>query len=282
MRDFVQATSRSRCACESERANGKLRSESFDPLRDSRDERDSRRKSESRIRANPNRRACANRIPSLPLGVGKPRLISPSTLTPTNRRPSASPSGRGNRHDVWRSGFRRAREDAAEFDPRAHLRALPAGTVCFVNRADFLRDFKRAVATHEFERSQTSRPRLSLASRERSFQRSIRSIHRPRDACPASFSTRRYWRMPRLPSRIDAPGQLHPKFVFFPNLAGIYFARVVDLFAVALARSFHHRLPKAKPLRIVRFVGMNVVTLGAEAHRQNVVGEVSGFVPRRA
>ena len=37
---------------------------------------------------------------------------------------------------------------------------------------------------------------------------------------------------------IDAPRQLEPEFVFFPNFAGIDFARVVDRLAVALARGF--------------------------------------------
>src|SRR5207302_3581385 len=78
---------------------------------------------------------------------------------------------------------------------------------------------------------------------------------------------------------IDAPCQLHPEFVFFPNLAGIYFASVVNVITVSLPRRAHHRLAKAEPLRVVRFVGMNVVPLRSEAHRQNVVSKVGGFTP---
>src|SRR6185436_13609367 len=79
--------------------------------------------------------------------------------------------------------------------------------------------------------------------------------------------------------RIDAPRQLEPELILFPNLARIHLARIGDSFASTLSRSFHHGLSKPEPLRIVRFIGMKIVSLGADTHRQNVISVVGSFVP---
>ena len=55
----------------------------------------------------------------------------------------------------------------------------------------------------------------------------------------------------------------------------------VERLAALLARDAQHRLAEAEPLRGVRFLAHRVVALGAEAHRQDVVGEPRGFAPRR-
>src|SRR5688500_20092468 len=59
----------------------------------------------------------------------------------------------GNRHDIRGSRLRRAREYAAEFVfPDIVELFLRYGLL--VKRANFLRDFKRTIAPHEFERRQ--------------------------------------------------------------------------------------------------------------------------------
>src|SRR5205085_5673798 len=80
---------------------------------------------------------------------------------------------------------------------------------------------------------------------------------------------------------VNAPSQLQPELVLLPDLAGVDRARVRDLFTVARACGAQHRLTKAEPLRIVRLVRMYVVALRAVTHRQHVVGEITGLVPRR-
>src|SRR3954462_3749989 len=81
--------------------------------------------------------------------------------------------------------------------------------------------------------------------------------------------------------RVDAPGERRPELALFPDLAGIRFVRGVDGVAALLARDAQNRLAKAEPLRGMRFLAHGVVALGAEAHRQDVVGEPRGFAPGR-
>src|ERR1043165_3991106 len=81
--------------------------------------------------------------------------------------------------------------------------------------------------------------------------------------------------------RVYPPRQLKPELVLLPDLAGVDFARVRDALALTLARGTQHWLAKAYPLRVARFVGMKIVALRAVAHRQDIVREVRGLVPRR-
>ncbi len=87
--------------------------------------------------------------------------------------------------------------------------------------------------------------------------------------------------MPERAVAIDAPGELEPELVLLPDLAGIRLPAVGDRLAVALAGGARDRLAKAQPLTVLGFVGVGVVALGGEAHRQHVVGEEGGLVPGR-
>src|ERR1700674_5823737 len=79
--------------------------------------------------------------------------------------------------------------------------------------------------------------------------------------------------------RVDAPGEIEPELVLLPDLAGVHLARVFYVLALAFTSRTQHRLAKTEPLRVVRFVRMNVVAFRAQTHRQYVVGEVRRFVP---
>ena len=80
---------------------------------------------------------------------------------------------------------------------------------------------------------------------------------------------------------IDAPGERRPELAFFPDLARVRLVGGVDRLAALLPRHADHRLTKAEPLRRVRLLAHRVVALGAEAHRQDVIGEPGGFTPGR-
>ena len=62
---------------------------------------------------------------------------------------------------------------------------------------------------------------------------------------------------------------------------GLVWRVSLDLLAHPLAGGPQHRLAEADPLGVVGLVGVDVVALGAVAHRQDVVGEVGGLVPGR-
>ena len=81
--------------------------------------------------------------------------------------------------------------------------------------------------------------------------------------------------------RIDAPGERRPELALFPDLAGVRLVGGVDGLAALFARDAQHRLAEAEPLRRVRLLAHRVVALGAEAHRQDVVGEPRRLAPRR-
>src|SRR5207244_1243271 len=81
--------------------------------------------------------------------------------------------------------------------------------------------------------------------------------------------------------RVDAPGELDPELVLFPDFAGIRLTRVGDGTSQPLQRGAAHRLPEAEPLRVVRLVRVEVVALGPDAGRQDVVGECGRLAPRR-
>jgi len=83
------------------------------------------------------------------------------------------------------------------------------------------------------------------------------------------------------PVGVDAPRQLDPELVLLPDLAGVDLAGVGDGLAEALAGLAQHRLAEADPLPVVLLVADHVVALGGVPHRQDVVGEVRGLVPRR-
>jgi hypothetical protein len=53
---------------------------------------------------------------------------------------------------------------------------------------------------------------------------------------------------------IDAPRELDPELVLFPDLAGIDLASVADRFAEPLAGGTQHWLPEAQPLGVVGLV----------------------------
>ena len=80
---------------------------------------------------------------------------------------------------------------------------------------------------------------------------------------------------------IDLPGERDPELAFLPHLAGIRLVGGVDLLAALLARDAQHRLAEPEPLRGVRLLAHRVVALGAETHRQDVVGEPRRLAPGR-
>ena len=83
------------------------------------------------------------------------------------------------------------------------------------------------------------------------------------------------------PVGVDAPGELDPELVLLPDVAGVRLARVAHGPAESLTRGPEHRLAERDPLAVVLLVGVQVVPLGAEPHRQHVVGEEGGLAPGR-
>ena len=83
------------------------------------------------------------------------------------------------------------------------------------------------------------------------------------------------------PVGVDAPGELDPELVLLPDVAGVRLARVAHRPAESLTRGPEHRLAERDPLAVVLLVGVQVVPLGAEAHREHIVGEERGLAPGR-
>src|SRR6185369_12903172 len=75
---------------------------------------------------------------------------------------------------------------------------------------------------------------------------------------------------PQGPVGIDAPAQLDPELVFFPDLARVRLVREPEALTRPLARRAHHRLPEAHPLAGVRLLALDVVTLARVPHGQDV------------
>src|SRR5262249_27357176 len=74
-----------------------------------------------------------------------------------------------------------------------------------------------------------------------------------------------------LAGRIDLPGKLDPEFVFFPHATGVRLVRVLHRLPGTLARDALHRLAEGDPSSAVRLVAVEIVSLGAHAHRQHKV-----------
>ena len=81
--------------------------------------------------------------------------------------------------------------------------------------------------------------------------------------------------------RVDRPGEIDPELVFLPDLAGVGLIGELDRLAAFLLEDAQDRLPEADPLGGVRLLAHQVVTLGAHAHRQDVVGVPGRFAPDR-
>ena len=149
-----------------------------------------------------------------------------------------------------------------------------------MNRANLPGDLKRAVAPHEFQRRQILSSSFFRQTRNRVFK-DPSVIFIDAESCAGFLSGFNKLPDAQASVAIDAPGQLHPEFIFFPDLAGIHFAGIVHLVTITLSRGAHHRLAKTEPLRVMGLVRMNVVTLRPQAHRQNVISEVRSFIPHR-
>ena len=81
--------------------------------------------------------------------------------------------------------------------------------------------------------------------------------------------------------RIDAPRELDPELVLLPDLPRIHAPRIARRrFSEPLARRAQHGLAETEPLRVVSFVGMDVVSLRGDSHGQDVVGKVGRLAPR--
>ena len=84
---------------------------------------------------------------------------------------------------------------------------------------------------------------------------------------------------------IDAPGQLDPKFVFFPHLADaggfMGFVGGVEFLALLFQRDAQNRLAKADPARRLGLLAHQIMALGTMTHRQNVIGKPRGLAPGR-
>src|SRR5882724_6981004 len=158
----------------------------------------------------------------------------------------------GNRYDIRRSRFRRASEHPAQL-VFANVVKFFSRHGLFIDRTNPAANLKRAVTAHEFKRRQIFGRGFLRQARHRVFKNEAVVFIDTESRARLLFGFNELAN-PQRARRVDAPGQFHPEFVFFPNLAWIYLAGVGDVFAVTLARSAHHRLAKAEPLRVVRFV----------------------------
>ena len=217
----------------------------------------------------------------MPLGVGKPRRSEPSeTRTPTARRPSGSGSGAPIGARFARRRARGARVDAAELVLPARPRVPPEAPPPRTGDRSVARHLEGAEAPHVVERSET------LGRRRRGQPRhgmvedpGVVLVHR--QPLPRVLPRLDELADAAAPVRVDAPRQLEPELVLLPHLSRIRVARVRHLLAEAGAGGAEHGLPEGDPLAVVRLVGVQVVTLRAVSHREDVVREVGRFVPRR-
>src|SRR6185295_14264759 len=95
------------------------------------------------------------------------------------------------------------------------------------------------------------------------------------------------WRLevfanPQLTCRIDAPGQLDPEFILFPDLSRICLVAEFDLFTRALAQHPPDGLPEGYPLARMRLLTHQIVPLRPHPHRKDVVGEPGRLTPHRS
>src|SRR5829696_8897779 len=73
------------------------------------------------------------------------------------------------------------------------------------------------------------------------------------------------------PRGVDSPGEFDPELILLPYLSRVGLVRVLELFALALSPYPRDRLPEGYPLGRMGLLALQVVALGPDAHRQDVV-----------
>ena len=187
--------------------------------------------------------------------------------------------GRAHRGQVRRRRARGARVDAAELVlPR--IREFLRRHLLLVQGTDVARHLEGTEAPHVVERSETLGRRRRGQPRHGMIEDpGVVLVHR--QPLPRVLPRLDEGADAAAPVRVDAPRQLQPELVLLPHLSRIRVARVRHLLAEAGAGGAEHGLAEGDPLAVVRLVGVQVVTLGAVSHREDVVREVGRFVPRR-
>src|SRR5436853_7252734 len=171
----------------------------------------------------------------------------------------------GDGHDIRRSRLRSFRIDSAEAI-NTHIFEFIRRNNLLINRSDFLADLKRAVAPHELKRRQAFTACTLLQSRH-GILKDVFVIFI--NAQTLALMLLRFDELAnaKIAHRINAPRQLKPELILFPDLARINEPRVAHLHAHPLTRRAQDGLAKTYPLRVVRLVRMKVVTLRAVTHR---------------
>ena len=81
---------------------------------------------------------------------------------------------------------------------------------------------------------------------------------------------------------VDAPGQLYPELVLFPNLARVGLISILHRFSMPLFIDTQHRLAIANPASCMGLLAHQVVPFTAHSHRQYIVRVPCCLTPDRS